>query len=272
MSRRGGQQRSKVERAQQIAEAVHRRYLRGETQGEIADALDISQQQVSEDLAQFNRQLLAQARTDVERHRAEETARLYEVEREAWQAWERSKTERETSTTEQVQTTFGTQPTTPHSTPHSTPHPPHSNGNGHSDNGGPPAQSNGANSKLPRLKVKANYRKEEQYGDPRFLQVIRECSDQRAKLWGLYAPQSMHIGGIPGQPLQMQHLHHHRIEADPEGRSLADRIHAVLEAATPEQRARIISDYEQLMDLYGRVARHLLAPAHAKLPEGRDVR
>jgi len=43
-------------------------------------------------------------------------------------------------------------------------------------------------------------RRESQCGDPRYLLVITECSEQRSKLYGLHAPDRCEINGPGGQP------------------------------------------------------------------------
>jgi hypothetical protein len=67
-----------------------RRYLRGETQWEIAFALEVDQATVSRDLKALREEWRANALMDVSARVAEELRKVDECEKCAWQAWARS--------------------------------------------------------------------------------------------------------------------------------------------------------------------------------------
>jgi hypothetical protein len=70
---------------------VAARYLRGQTQWEIARAFEVNQCTVSRDLEMIHKEWLAQAVLADGERTAHELAKLDEVERQAWASWERSK-------------------------------------------------------------------------------------------------------------------------------------------------------------------------------------
>lgn len=69
---------------------VAKRYLRGETQWEIARAFEVDQATISTDLKAIQKEWLAQALLDRGEWTARELARIDEVERNAWVAWTKS--------------------------------------------------------------------------------------------------------------------------------------------------------------------------------------
>jgi hypothetical protein len=75
---------------------VAARYLRGQTQWEIARAFGLNQSTISDDLKAIHREWLAQAVEDRDTWIARELARLDECERQAWQAWSKSQENSET--------------------------------------------------------------------------------------------------------------------------------------------------------------------------------
>lgn len=76
---------------------VAQRYVRGQTQWEIARAFEVDQATISRDLAAIQAEWLSQAVLDVGTVRARELARIDEVERQAWIAWLKSQENAETS-------------------------------------------------------------------------------------------------------------------------------------------------------------------------------
>lgn len=66
-------------------------YLRGMTQHEIAREVGVTQQQVSYDLKVIRRALDKQAVENLDEHRRLELARINDLQREYWQAWQESK-------------------------------------------------------------------------------------------------------------------------------------------------------------------------------------
>src|SRR5581483_4024403 len=82
--------------------AVAERYLRGETQWEIARTLGVSQGQVSRDLKAIRQEWLNSSVCNFNELKAREIAKVDELERTYWAAWEESKKTREVSTTEKT--------------------------------------------------------------------------------------------------------------------------------------------------------------------------
>ena len=76
---------------------IAERYLRGDYQADIARDLGVSQQQVSYDLKAIRAAWLTAAVRDFDAARAQELAKIDAVEREYWEAWERSKKDKETT-------------------------------------------------------------------------------------------------------------------------------------------------------------------------------
>ncbi|HEY7311159.1 MAG TPA: hypothetical protein VH643_17485 [Gemmataceae bacterium] len=75
---------------------VAARYLRGQTQWEIARAFEVTQKTISLDLKAIQAEWLAQAVLDRGEWTARELARIDEVERQAWNAWTKSQETAET--------------------------------------------------------------------------------------------------------------------------------------------------------------------------------
>jgi len=78
-------------RRSQVAEF----YLAGKHQHEIAQLVGVTQQQVSLDLKAVQREWLQSSIRDFDAVKSEQLAKIDRIEREAWQAWERSFQQRE---------------------------------------------------------------------------------------------------------------------------------------------------------------------------------
>lgn len=130
---------------------VAARYLRGEMQSQIAQAFGVSQAQISKDLAAVRAAWLDAAIRDFDAARAQELAKIDQVEREYWLAWERSQKDKEIA----LQETDGTQD---------------------------------ERTRKPRIK-KASLRKEGQSGNPAFLAGVLTCIERRCAILGLDAPK-----------------------------------------------------------------------------------
>lgn len=74
---------------------VAARYLRGEYQSTIAQAFGVDTATISRDLAAIRSLWLASAIRDFDAAKAQELAKIDEVERAAWVAWERSTQDKE---------------------------------------------------------------------------------------------------------------------------------------------------------------------------------
>jgi hypothetical protein len=116
-------------------------YVKGRLQTAIARELGISQPQVSHDLKAIQRAWLASSIRDFDLIKAEQLAKIDQIERAAWESFERSLQVREITVQE---VTDGESRTN-----------------------------------------KVSIRKEQQVGDPRFLQIAQRCIDQRCDILGL---------------------------------------------------------------------------------------
>lgn len=135
---------------------VASRYLRGESQYAIADALKIAQSTVSKDLKALHAQWLQAALMDLNAYKARELARIDQLELIAWQAWDASKLPRKTTVLKSVP--------------------------------GPPP----GNQPIP---VESKFETQERNGDPRYLERVSWCIGQRCKILGLEAPLMVKHGG-----------------------------------------------------------------------------
>lgn len=128
-------------------------YLAGRTQAEIAAAVGLSQGRVSRHLRAVREEWAAAARADFEARLAEELARIDAIERRAWECFERSRQDAESR---HVRTETG----------------------GEFDAAGKP---------IPTKTISERHTKG-QAGDPRFLERVSWCVEQRLKVLGGYAP------------------------------------------------------------------------------------
>jgi len=80
---------------------VAERYCRGETIYTIAEAVGVHPSTVSRDLGTIHQEWVQSAVRDFDRARAIELSKIDYLERRYWEAWERSRQDAETRTTEQ---------------------------------------------------------------------------------------------------------------------------------------------------------------------------
>ena len=118
-------------------------YLRGLTQLEIAQRLNVSRQQIAYDLKVLQRRWQESGLADYGARKASALAKVDELERTYWEAWERSCQPREVSTQEKVQ-----------------------GGAGRAEGG----------------RLKAGVRREKRDGNPEFLRGVERCIDMRCSL------------------------------------------------------------------------------------------
>ncbi|PJF39413.1 MAG: hypothetical protein CUN54_08770 [Phototrophicales bacterium] len=134
-------------------------YLKGYTQHEIAERFGVSQAQVSNDLSEIRRRWMERSITSYGQHVAEQLAKIDRLEREYWQAYERSLAEKRTTelSTSVVE-----------------------------------ARRAEAEKRQPRpdeIKIKT----EKRDGGSEYLRGIQWCIDRRIKLLGLDMPQRIEI-------------------------------------------------------------------------------
>jgi hypothetical protein len=86
----------------------HRPVLRGiKRQVELAQRIGVNRSTISRDLRVLNARWKESGVRDLDAAKGQELDRLDQLEREAWQAWEKSKGAHETTTTEQTSTGAG---------------------------------------------------------------------------------------------------------------------------------------------------------------------
>jgi hypothetical protein len=139
--------RSPVERERDLRETAAL-YLRGLTHHEIARRLNVSRQQIGYDLKVLQRRWQESALADFNAKKAAELARVDELERTYWEAWERSSQTREVTTQERTQ-----------------------GGDGQAD----------------ATRLKAGVRKEARDGNAEFLRGVERCIELRCKITGAFA-------------------------------------------------------------------------------------
>lgn len=146
-------------------------YLTGWYQADIAAKLSqnrpytITQRTISRDIQTLHGRWLESSLVDFNEAKAQELAKIDELERTYWEAWRRSLEKRTIESGKTVQT--GDDPNKPDRT-------------------------------------EASIREEEMLGDPRFLAGVQWCIDRRIKLIGLDAPSKLEHSGPKGGPIQTQ--------------------------------------------------------------------
>jgi hypothetical protein len=133
------------------------KYVKGQTQLQIAEAEGISLAQVSRDLLWIRNEWLKRALANRDELAAKELAHLDHAETEAWEGWERSKQPVEETQTEKAQ--FGIED----------------------------------QSSRNRVRSRARVKKRQRDGNPAFLQIVLSVVDRRCKLLGLDAPQEVDL-------------------------------------------------------------------------------
>lgn len=134
--------------------------LQGLSQYSIANKLNVSRDVVRYDLAAIEAEWKKSALIDFDGAKAQELARIDNLERTYWDAWERSMRGRSKTIQRQTSRT---------------------------------------GKKGKAALTTASVEKQELYGDPRFLDGIKWCVEQRCKIFGLYAV-SDNAGKAPGVP------------------------------------------------------------------------
>jgi transposase len=143
---------------------ITRLYLQGRTQRDIAEVVGVSQGQVNHDLKLIQQRWRESSIMDMNEAKQRELARLDELEREYWAAWEQSKNERTRARQES---------------------------DGKSKDGKPNV-------------VRATMEKEQRDGNPAFLAGVMSCIERRCKLLGLDAPAKAELTGKDGGPIKTE--------------------------------------------------------------------
>lgn len=153
--------RSKAELTETRSRVAHL-YLKGLSQRDIAEAVGISRDMVVHDLEAIRTEWKRSAIFDFNLAEQMQLAKIDVVEKEMWDAWERSKANRDVTVTRQRRRSL-------------------------------PAAGDAVLDNI----AEAIKRTEQRDADPRFMQVIMDCIKERNKILGLYAAQEIrHSGAV----------------------------------------------------------------------------
>jgi len=144
---------AKTKQAQKRLEIADR-YVKGETQGQIAEAMGLNFRTISHILKTIRTAWEKEAVLDMDKAKGKELAKLNKLELEYWGAWERSKTQKEKTLSRRK------------------------------ISGKTKKSENDTN----KEQTESAISKEQRDGNPAFLQGILNCIDRRCKLLGLDAP------------------------------------------------------------------------------------
>lgn len=156
---------------------IAQRYLRRQTQHQIAEALGISRHMVQDDLEAIQERWRKDTTRGLDQDKARELARIDELERTYWQAWERSQQEKE-SFTQETESPTAEQIALMECAP-----------------------DYDKTKPVPRVVTKEVSRREGQSGNPAFLAGVMTCIDRRCKLLGLDPPIRTEVSGKDGNAL-----------------------------------------------------------------------
>ena len=141
--------------------AISEMYLRGWSQYEIAEYLGITRQLVCHELTKIQKIWQEHIAANHDRLRANELAKLDHLEARAWEQFDKSCEDAETYAEEEFEAGFI-----------------------HDDD----SEQTPTGGKKRKLK-----KRQGQSGDPRYMQIIRECAAERCKILGLYAPKQHQV-------------------------------------------------------------------------------
>jgi hypothetical protein len=157
--------RTEAQREKDLAE-IARLYLRGVTQAAIGAQLGLSRQQIGYDLQDLYARWREDASRDIDERKSAELQKLDRLEAVAWEGWERSCLDAETTHASRTK--------------------------GRTGKAGEP---------LPDLE-KATKTLKGQAGNPRFLEVIKGLIERRCRILGIDAPEKHEHAGREGGPIQ----------------------------------------------------------------------
>ena len=133
-------------------------YLKGNGQYQIAEKLGISQATVSRDIKVLIRYWKIMQQKNVDSLKEQELAKINKLEVEAWEAWEKSKTQFRSTTIKRQGLT---------------------------------------KENIETLPAETTVRTEDQCGDPRFLQSVQWCIQRRIEIFGLNSPLEVNVATHP---------------------------------------------------------------------------
>lgn len=98
--------RTRKERERDLAK-ISEHYLRGYTQAQIGEILGFTQQQISLDLKEMQKRWKESALRNFDEAKAQELAKIDNLELEYWEAWHNSRGQKKVSSTERADTASG---------------------------------------------------------------------------------------------------------------------------------------------------------------------
>jgi hypothetical protein len=164
---------------------ISRMYLRGAKPDEIASALvkqfgyrSLSGVQITLELAKLRRMWVQSALIDYDEAKAREIAHIDELEGTAWEAWKKSWDRTKVEVREAIEDHFG------HGRPKK------EISADEVDSGKVDAEGKKPSAYTRKRSTETS---KEQFGDPRYLDTIKWCIEQRCKILGLHEPTRMAI-------------------------------------------------------------------------------
>ena len=145
-------------------------YLQGWTQARIAEEIGLSRTQITYDLRAIQKQWIKNTTFALDEYKGKELAKIDHVEAEAWLAWEKSKEQFK----QQHIVAKGIKKII-------------------DDDG---------NQKDQAVTVDKSTQIEDQYGNPRYLDLVMTCIERRCKMLGIDAPQKHEVTGKNGSPIE----------------------------------------------------------------------
>lgn len=158
----------------QVMKAVERRpkvvamYLKGKRQSEIAQEMGVSTMAISRDLAAIRQEWLKSSLIDFNEAKARELTRIDNLESTYWQAWERSLSAFKSKVVK--------------------------------------AKGNPKTEDELRTNAEQTLKIEDRNGDPRYLQGVQWCIEQRCQIFGIYAAVKQELTGKDGGPVAFKEI------------------------------------------------------------------
>jgi len=140
-------------------------YLKGKYQVEIAEEIGITQQQVGYDLRIIQKRWIKETILNLDQHRIKELGKIDQLEREAWDAWEKSKDE------SNVKITYAK------------------------------GLTQDKEGKLTSSSLDKTNKVEDGNGNPKYLEIVLKCIERRCKMLGIDAPAKVEHSGDGKNPI-----------------------------------------------------------------------
>lgn len=162
--------RSKFQR-EKDHEQITKWYLQGWTQAKIAEELGLARSQIAYDLKKIQQQWIKNTTIELDEHKGKELAKIDLVEAEAWEAWIKSKEKykQESAIARGIHREL----------------------------------DEAKNKKEVATSIDKSTKTEDQYGNPKYLELVMKCIERRCKMLGIDAPQKHEHTGNNGEPIEI---------------------------------------------------------------------